>query len=306
MSGDNTLFSDSDDRYSEMKAEVESSIEELLKLTEEARRSEKFKEWLDVQSKFHNYSYRNSWLIKLQCPEATKVAGYRQWQEKFGRHVTEGESAIWIWAPLQGKICPECGTAKYKHDSTDCEYFKDEEVEEDEWDQGIVGFKPVPVFDISQTEGEELPQLDTSAQGENNGLLGRVKRFAEKKDIDVKIVDESEWNRGSDGFAVDGKVTVKQQDIPTTTSVLIHELSHVLAGHTSDSGFSSGAEKMKEEVEAESIAYIVGERFGLDMSNSSFYLASYKADREAFEESLKTITDVSSEIIEGLEVKNDV
>jgi len=305
MSGDNTLFSDSDDRYSDMKIEVGSSIEELLQLTEEAKRSEKFKEWLDVQSKFHNYSYRNSWLIKLQCPDATKVAGYRQWQEKFDRYVKEGESAIWIWAPFEGKICPECGTPKYKHDSTDCEYFEEEDVDEDDWDQGIVGFKPVPVFDISQTESEELPELDTSVQGEINGLLKRVKKFAEEKDIKVEIVDENEWNRGSDGFAKDGKVTVKQQDIPTTTSVLIHELSHVLAGHTSDNGFSSGIERMKEEVEAESIAYIVGEKFGLDMSNSSFYLASYKANREAFEESLKTITDVSSEIIEGVEVIND-
>jgi len=305
MSGDNTLFSDSDDRYSDMKIEVESSIEELLQLTEEAKRSEKFKEWLDVQSKFHNYSYRNSWLIKLQCPEATKVAGYRQWQEKFDRHVKEGESAIWIWAPLEGKICPECGTPKYKHDLTNCEYFEEEDVDEDDWDQGIVGFKPVLVFDISQTEGEELPVLDTSAQGEINGLLKKVKRLAEEKDINVEIVEEDEWNRGSDGFAKDREVTVKKQDIPTTTSVLIHELSHVLAGHTSDNGFSSGIDRMKEEVEAESIAYIVGERFGLDMSNSSFYLASYKADREAFEASLKKITDVSSEIIEGLEVIED-
>jgi len=303
MSGDNILFSDSDDRYSEMKAEVESSIEELLQLTEEAKRSEKFKEWLDVQSKFHNYSYRNSWLIKLQCPEATKVAGYRQWQEKFDRHVKQGESAIWIWAPLQGKICPECGTAKYKHDSTDCDHFDDEDT--DDWEQGIVGFKPVPVFDISQTEGEELPELDTSAQGEINGLLKKVKRFAEQKDINVEIVDESEWDRKSDGFAVEGKVNVKQQDKATTASVLLHELSHILAGHTTDNGFGSKGEKKKEELEAESIAYIVGEKFGLDMSNSSFYLASYKADREGFEESLKTITDVSSEIIDDLEVIKD-
>ncbi|MEF8874755.1 MAG: ArdC-like ssDNA-binding domain-containing protein, partial [Candidatus Thermoplasmatota archaeon] len=263
MSGDTSLFSDNEERYSEMKAEVESSIEELLELTEEAKRSEKFKEWLDVQSKFHNYSYRNSWLIKLQCPEASKVAGYRQWQEKFDRHVKEGESAIWIWAPLQGKICPECGTAEYKHDSTDCEHFEEEDVDEDDWDRGIVGFKPVPVFDVSQTEGEELPELDTSAQGEINGLLKKVKKLAEEKGIDVEIVDESEWERKSDGFARDGKVTVKEQDKVATTSVLIHELSHVQAGHTSDAGFSSKHDRKKEELEAESIAYIVGEKFGL-------------------------------------------
>jgi len=299
---EDSLFSDSKARYTEMNDEVESSIEELLELTEEAKRSEMFKEWLDVQSKFHEYSYKNTWLIKMQYPEASKVAGYKKWKKEFDRYVKEGENAIWIWAPLKGKICPECGTPKWKHDSTDCDHFENEDV--DDWNRGLVGFKPVPVFDVSQTEGDELPELDTSAEGDPKDLLKRLKEFAEEHDIDVKFVADSEWDRNSDGYAKNREVNVKIQDEATTVSVLIHEISHILSGHTADDGFSSGKDRLKEEVEAESVAYIVGSKFGLDMSNSSFYLASYKADREAFESSLQTITKVSSKIISGIRGDN--
>jgi len=126
--------------------------------------SEEFQEWLDVQSHFHDYSHRNSLLIKLQCSEATKVAGYRTWQEEFDRHVREGEQAIWIWAPIIAKQCPDCGNSPSYHENSDCEY---DETPPEEWSKGLVGFKPTAVFDVSQTEGEPLPDLDTEAVGES-------------------------------------------------------------------------------------------------------------------------------------------
>ncbi|SDY85606.1 hypothetical protein SAMN05216564_11214 [Halopenitus persicus] len=113
-------FSQTDTRSDEMHSTIEQWIDELVAGVDDAQASEEFQEWLDVQSRFHDYSYRNTLLIKRQYPEATKVAGYRTWQEEFDRHVQEGESAIWIWAPIITKQCPECGNSRSYHESSDC------------------------------------------------------------------------------------------------------------------------------------------------------------------------------------------
>jgi len=151
-------FDQTDTRSDEMNSTIERWIDDLVAGVDDAQASAEFQEWLDVQSRFHDYSYRNTLLIKRQCPEATRVAGYRTWQEEFDRHVTEGESAIWIWAPIITNQCPECENSPSYHKSSDCEY---DETPPEEWSEGLVGFKPAPVFDISQTEGEPLPDLDT-------------------------------------------------------------------------------------------------------------------------------------------------
>jgi len=97
-------------------------IDDLVAGVDDAQASAEFQEWLDVQSRFHEYSYRNTLLIKRQYPDATKVAGYRTWQEEFDRHVQEGESAIWIWAPIITKQCPECENSPSFHEDSDCDY----------------------------------------------------------------------------------------------------------------------------------------------------------------------------------------
>jgi len=146
-------FDQTDTRSDEMNSTIDSGSTTSSPASTTRRPSAEFQEWLDVQSRFHDYSYRNTLLIKRQCPEATRVAGYRTWQEEFDRHVTEGESAIWIWAPIITNQCPECENSPSYHKSSDCEYDETPE----EWSEGLVGFKPAPVFDISQTEGEPLP-----------------------------------------------------------------------------------------------------------------------------------------------------
>jgi len=115
-------FGDQGTRDDEMHSTITEWVDDLADLTDDAAASEQFQEWLDVQSRFHDYSYRNTLLIKAQCPEATKVAGYHTWQSEFDRHVTEGESAIWIWAPIVTTRCPECENAPSYHDQIDCEY----------------------------------------------------------------------------------------------------------------------------------------------------------------------------------------
>jgi len=155
-------FEETDTRNAEMHSTIENWIDDLVADVDEAKVSEEFQEWLDIQSQFHDYSHRNTLLITLQCPQATKIAGYNTWRNEFDRHVQEGEDAIWIWAPIITKQCPECENSQSYHEQSDCEY---DETPPDEWSNGLVGFKPTSVFDVSQTEGEPLPELETEATG---------------------------------------------------------------------------------------------------------------------------------------------
>jgi hypothetical protein len=93
-------FEETDTRHAEMHSTIEDWIDELVADVDEAKASAEFQEWLDVQCRFHDYSHRNTLLITLQCPQATKIAGYNTWRNEFDRHVQEGEDAIWIWAPI--------------------------------------------------------------------------------------------------------------------------------------------------------------------------------------------------------------
>ncbi|GAB7020852.1 hypothetical protein JCM18750_37140 [Halostagnicola bangensis] len=107
-----------------MHSTMEAWAEDLIEQVDKAASSDQFQEWLNVQSHFHDYSYRNTLLITRQCPEATRVAGYRTWQTEFDRHVKEGESAIWIWAPIIAKQCPECENSPSYHERSDWALFR--------------------------------------------------------------------------------------------------------------------------------------------------------------------------------------
>lgn len=308
---ENVDFSDSDDRYENMKEQVEDFVDSLAELTDEARRSERFKEWLEVQSKFHDYSFNNTLLIMAQKPDASKVAGYRKWQREFDRHVKQGESAIWIWAPVTAKKCPGCGRSKKYHDEEGCRLLDEGEEDSDmseediDWIEGIVGFRPVPVFDISQTEGEPLPDLETAAkEGERDGreLLERLQKAAEELDIDLSVKAPEEYDHRGNGWARDRKAVALERTAAATASTVIHEFGHIMAGHTERSTLVEGRhDRSRKEIEAESIAYVVGRKFGLDVENSKFYLAAWEGDSEKIEESLSTITRASKRIIETIE-----
>jgi len=105
-------FDQTDTRSDEMNSTIEQWIDDLVAGVDDAQASAEFQEWLDVQSRFHDYSLPEHAPHQRQCPEATRVAGYRTWQEEFDRHVTEGESAIWIWAPIITNQCPGARTRR--------------------------------------------------------------------------------------------------------------------------------------------------------------------------------------------------
>ena len=297
-------FEGADIRSEEMHSTIEAWIDDLVDAVNNAQRSEAFQEWLDVQSRFHDYSYRNTLLIKQQCPEATRVAGYRTWQEEFDRHVMEGESAIWIWAPIIAKRCPECENSWSYHEDSDCEY---DETPPEEWSKGLVGFKPAPVFDVSQTDGELLPELDTAAHGEAGDLASQLTEAAEELGVTVRIVSEREWPHGeAKGVCrplrsgdTDALVVAKDRSNDADLAgTLIHEYAHARL----HMGVDDEDERAKREVEAEAVAYVVGRYFDLDMSGSAFYLAAWEADdSEVVRERLGRISRTAQEIIENIE-----
>jgi len=303
-SSSSVSFEETDTRPDEMHSTIEAWIDELVAGVDDAQASDEFQDWLDVQSRFHDYSYRNTLLIKRQCPEATRVAGYRTWQEEFDRHVTEGESAIWIWAPIIAKQCPECENSPSYHEDSDCAY---DETPPEEWSKGLVGFNPAPVFDVSQTEGEPIPDLDTAATGDAGDLVPRLLDIADDLGLTARIVPAAEWTHGeAKGVCerlspMNAQPVVEARDRENDADLartLIHEYAHALL----HAGVTETAERSKREVEAESVAYIVGRYCGLDTSRSAFYLAAWESDDpEVVRERLDRISRTAEELIETLD-----
>jgi len=290
-----------------MHDSIDEWLEELTEDVSEAEASEAFREWLDVQSRFHDYSARNTLLIQLQCPGATKVAGYRTWQNEFDRHVCAGESAIWIWAPIITRQCPGCGNSPSYHESSNCEY---DDTAPEEWEDGLVGFRPAPVFDVSQTEGEPLPELETAAVGAADGLVPELRDAGARLGVDVTVVADDDWSHG-DARGVcryEGEQpvveVVERENAAALAMTLVHEYAHALLH---DGGFDD-PERAAREVEAEAVAYVVGRACGLDMSGSAFYLAAWRDDdaavlRERVDRISRTATTIIDRLDEGVSIE---
>jgi hypothetical protein len=218
----------------------------LAQATDVARVSEEMTRYLDTYAKFYQYSLFNIWLILMAKPDASFVAGFKKWQT-MGRFVRKGESGIAILAPVFTTIVNEDG---------------DEE-------QRLVGFKTVYVFDVSQTEGKPLPEPPNwKSPQKNSGLMDRLTRLANGKGIQVQV-----QHIGYDiqGVSLGGKIIL---DPDAGTKTLIHEVSHELLHHKERILTNSTI----RELEAESVAYVVGKHFGLDGLSSPNYNALHGAN----------------------------
>jgi antirestriction protein ArdC len=292
-------FTDVEDRRDAMQETIDAWLDQLADGVADAQASEQFQAWLDVQAKFHDYSLNNTLLIYAQCPEATKVAGYNTWREEFDRHVKEGESAIWIWAPITAAKCPDCGNSPSYHELSDCEY---DDTSPEEWSSGVVAFKPVPVFDVSQTDGEPLPELETETLGDPGDLLERVRQVANECGVSFDVVSSNAWRHGDatgvyqhDDEAIEVEAQSNEADM---ARVAVHELAHS-ALHDPD---VDSEERPRRELEAEATAYVVARHFGLDASNSRFYLAAWAhQDDEAIRDRLDRIQSTAGSLIECLD-----
>ena len=256
--------------------EVVEHLKQLAAETDEVKRSEIFKRYLETMSKFWRYSYHNQLLIVHQMPRATRVAGFRKWRE-MGRWVRKGSKAIRILAPRFRKMLV--------YDEETKGFIEKEEV---------VYFVPVPVFDLSQTEGQPLPEVQISVEGDNyRSFLDNLLAFCESKKIKVNF--RNLGINGLYGYSKGGQIAITNtESINTQVNTMIHEVAHEILHR------GKTLPKQETEIQAEGVAYVVTRHFG--MENKSFnYLALYDADYKKIMENLKAISRAAKEIIEFLE-----
>lgn len=293
-------FTKSKDKVKEITDKLESGIKELFE-------GEKFKEYLDTMSKFHNYSFNNTMLIAMQKPDATLVAGFNSWKNKFERSVNKGEKGIQIFAPAPYKIKKE--QTKLDPDTDLPVLGKDGKPIKEEVEVTIPAFKVVSVFDVSQTSGKELPTLGADE------LSGNVKDYEkffnavrEASPVPIKF---AEIDGTAKGFYhhEDKSITIKENMSEVQTiKTAIHEIAHAKL-HDRDlkkSDVDKPKDRSTEEVEAESIAYTVCQHFGIDTSDYSFaYVASWGSGKDTPElkSSLETIRSTASELITAISDK---
>lgn len=266
----------------------EPKIKELMNALHEGVQSvttsERWKEVLLFQSKFHNYSFNNTFLIYSQCPQATYVAGFTAWK-KLGRYVVKGATGIKIMAPH--------------------EYFvTDEETGEE---KKKIGFHQTSVFDVSQTDGEPLPELCPELKGDTKEL----KRFYEiAQTVSAVPVREEKiegqikgfYSHTHDYIAIKKGMAVKQK-----CKTLIHEMAHSMI-HRIDDERRKTLSRSDREIEAEGTAFVVLSYFGFDTSEYSFpYVASWaSADWESIQKAGEMIQKTSEKIIKMIQQKMKV
>lgn len=293
-------FKSAKEKVAEITDKLENGIKELFE-------GEKFKDYLNTMSKFHNYSFNNTLLIAMQKPDATLVAGFNAWKNDFGRNVNKGEKGIQIFAPAPYKIKKE----EIKRDpDTDLPVLdKDGKPIVEEVERVIPNFKVVSVFDVSQTNGKELPTLGVD---ELSGNVKDYEKFFEAlKEVSPVPIKLAEIDGSAKGFfhQVDKEITIKEgMSEAQTVKTAIHEIAHAML-HNKDlkkTDLEKPKDRGTEEVEAESIAYTVCQHFGVDTSDYSFsYVASWGSGKDTPElkASLETIRSTASELITSISEK---
>ncbi len=257
-------------KNNQAKKLIENALNALTESLENGQ-SDELKRFLNTMSKFHKYSLRNIMLIALQKPNATHTAGYHTWK-KLGRFVNKGEKGIVIIAPLVAK--------------------KETEEKNNSNDSVINGYRGVNVFDISQTEGDELPEV-TIVKGDPSSYQEKLNNYITTNKITLEYSDTLQ----TDGCSSGGKITIRTGLTPAEDfSVKVHELAHELLHHSGEK-----LSKTQKETEAEAVAYVVCQSIGLD-TNTAFsdYIQLYKGNKETLINSIQRIKDVSGKIIQGI------
>ena len=288
------------EKIKEITDRLEQGIQDLFD-------SDRFKEYLRVMSKFHNYSFNNTLLIAMQKPDATFIAGYTSWKKDYGRQVVSQAKSIKVLAPSPYKIKKEVDKIdpKTQKPVTD----KNGNPVKEETEITVPAFKVVSVFDISQTEGKELPTIGVDE------LTGDVEQYADffkatEQASPVPVCFEK-IGSGAKGYyhQEDKRIAINEgmselQNLKT----LIHEIAHAKL-HDIDLNApakeqADRPDRRTREVQAESIAYAVCQHYGLDTSDYSFaYVAKWSSGRELSElkASLKTIRDTAAGLIADID-----
>lgn len=288
--------------YSTMQEQLSAS-ERLKALTDQLEQgvsdifqSGQYAAYLTAMSKFHHYSFGNAMLIFMQCPNASHVAGYHDWKRKFGRQVKRGEHGITILAP--------------------CPYRRREEVEETAPDGSTattiqlvqrVGFRTVTVFDVSQTEGKPLPELVHKLTGGVVDYERITEAISHLSPYPISIEAFPGAAFGCCNFAEQRILVQPDMSQVQTIKTMIHEVSHAKL-HAPKEGAAPeenrSEQRSSREVEAESVAYVVCQHFGIDTSDYSFgYVAGWSRgkDLSQLKTSLERIRDTAAELIDSID-----
>ena len=288
------------EKLKEITDRLEQGITELFD-------SERYREYLRVMSKFHNYSFNNTLLIAMQKPDASLVAGFSAWKNNFGRNVIKGQKGIKIIAPSPYKVKQEM--KKIDPHTQQPIIGKDGKPVTEEKEITIPAYKVVSVFDVSQTEGKELPDI---AVDELTGDVERYRDFfaALEKTSPVPIGFEQIPGSSHGYYHLEDKRIAIQEGMSElqTLKTAIHEIAHAklhdIDLNAPENEQQPRVDRRTREVEAESVAYTVCQHYGLDTSDYSFgYVAGWSSGRELSElkSSLETIRSAAAEIINSID-----
>lgn len=278
------------EKVQKLTDQLETGITELFN-------SEQYAAYLSTMSKFHRYSFGNILLILLQCPGASQVAGYGDWKKNFGRQVKRGEHGIAILAP--------------------CPYRRQEEVEETapdgsssksvQWVQRM-SFRTVTVFDVSQTEGKPLSELVHKLTGDVADYERMTEAICTLSPYPINIEAFPGAAYGCCNFVEQRILVQPDMSQVQTIKTMIHEVSHAKLHAPIEDGDGETPPQRKRrfvrEMEAESVAYVVCQHFGIDTADYSFgYVAgwSHGKNLSQLKASLELIRNTAAELIDGID-----
>lgn len=261
------------------KDEVKKLIEQGVRELNDALAmgdSKQLQEFMAVMAKFPRYSFNNCLLIALQKPDAQMVQGFHAWKNA-GRWVKKGEKGIGIVAPMV--------------------YRNKEEEGGDGEERALRGFKVVHVYDVSQTEGKEMPEF-ARVTGDAGHYIDAVERVIRSKGIELVY---EEIGSGADGLSCKGKIVVDPSvEGAERFAVLTHELAHELLH--ADKQKRIQTTRTIRETEAEAVAHVVCRAVGLDSTtHSADYIRLYSGDMDVLAGSLDGIQKAAANILELLE-----
>lgn len=274
------------------KSEMEDMIQRIDEGVKAVFESERYKEYLKFASKFTDYSARNTMLINMQKPDATLVAAFGKWKQ-LGRHINKGETGIAIFAPTPYKTNEYIETQKPAFDELGNQLYNEdgtEKMETIETPLTGMAFKTVYVFDVSQTDGKEIPEPVSELTGDVDAARKEAVFTAIKKvtGIDVEFQDIKGNSKGYYSPATDKIVIKSGMSDAQTLKTVFHEAAHKLLHDPKGEIVTVKSPRNEKEVQAESVAFMVAEKFGLDTSEYSFpYIASWSEGKQL--EQLKNV-----------------
>lgn len=282
----------------ERKEELSALMGQLEEGVKNVFTDENFVRYLRVSSQFRRYSLNNQILIWCQCPNATAVASFTDWKNKFHRFVKAGEKGIRILAPMPILV----KNKEKKEDIAGCEVADMSSDSEDE--KRIMLFKPVCVFDVSQTDGDPLPEIQVKElDGKVDGYDEIIEAICHCTNAIVSFEDTGSDSKGY--FSPRKNCIVVQEGMSESQSIktLLHEVAHSIL-HNADEMAENPKDRMTKEVEAEGTAFVVSAALGLDTSSYSFgYIGSWSSNKSVPElrGSLELIRSTAAGLIEDIE-----